>query len=400
MKKTVSLLVITGLALLPVTIAFAKAPKSPHSFKRSIEIVGRSNTNISLAPSSNSSFSFASVKDFDEEKDEGEEGDEEEDEDEDEGDDFDFDDIESGDYDDLELAESDNPDEDGDGVDDLIDDDQDTGDGDDDADDGEDGEDGEGDSVGGKAGARKRSSSVERYTLKAGFGHKYTASKNVTLISALKTSFDQQPGRSDLNKLNAAFSFGPEFKVNKQFKVKTALSYVYLQQDDKSFLDTWVATLGFDFDVSKTVGLGAAYNYQDKDVVDPLAPDAIVNTLTFGMDWKMSANDILALKYSPKVEDSSAVTRNKDIDGFEISYSRKLPWETVLGIGFKRDNVDYDDLPRPRSDQIDGYALQLEKEFNKQLSGKLAYETRRLDSNINSKDGKNRSVVLSFAFKF
>ena len=114
----------------------------------------------------------------------------------------------------------------------------------------------------------------------------------------------------------------------------------------------------------------------------------------------MSPNDILALKYSPKVEDSSVVTRNKDVDGFEVSYSRKLPWEMVFGIGFKRDNIDYNDLPRPRSDEIDGYALQLEKEFSKVVSAKLAYETRRLDSNINSKDGKNRSVVLSVGFKF
>lgn len=397
MKKAVSLLVITGLALLPVTIAFAKAPKSPHAFKRSVEVVGRSNSNISLAPSSNSGFSFASPKDFDEE-DEGEEGDEAEDEDEDEdGDDFDFDFDDFGaDYDDLELAESDNPDEDGDGVDDLIDDDQDSGDGDD-------GEDGEGDSsgtAGAKAGARKRSSSVERYTTKFGFGHKYTASKTVSLMTGLKTSFDQQPGRSDLNKFNGAFSFGPEFKVNKQLKIKAGVSYVYLQQDSNSFLDTWVGTLGFDFDVSKTVGLGAAYNYQNKDVVDPAAPDAIVNTLTFGMDWKITGNDILALKYSPKVEDSSVVTRDKDVDGFEIAYSRKLPWDMVLGVGYKRDNVDYDNLPRPRSDEIDTYAFQLEKDFNKLWSGKLAYETRELDSNINSKDGKNRSVVLSFGVKF
>lgn len=399
MKKTVSLLVITGLVLLPVTLSFAKAPKSPHAFKRSAEIVGRSNSNISLAPSSNSGFSFASPKDFDEDEEDGEEGEEDEDEGDDDDFDFDFDDF-GADYDDLELAESDNPDEDGDGVDDLIDDDQDTGDGDDEGDDGEDGDDGDGASAGSKAGARKRSSSVERYTAKFGFGHKYTASKTVSLVTGLKTSFDQQPGRSDLNKLNAAFSFGPEFKVNKRFKIKTGLSYVYLQQDDNSFLDTWVGTLGFDFDVSKTVGLGASYNYQDKDVVDPTAPDAIVNTLTFGMDWKMTENDILALKYSPKVEDSSVVTRNKDVDGFEISYSRKLPWEMVLGLGYKRDNVDYDNLPRPRSDEIDTYAFQLEKDFNKLWSGKLAYETRRLDSNINSKDGKNRSVVLSFGVKF
>lgn len=368
--------------------------KSPHSFRSSVDVQARSNTNISLAPSSNSSFNFASLKDFDESEDEGVDGEEEEDEEFEE-----IGDIEGSDYDELELAESDNPDEDGDGVDDLIDDDQDTGDGDDEQDEDEDDEDdNDGGSLSKAAGGR--SSSVERYTSKLGFAHKFEVSKAASYATSVKFSLDQQPGRSDLNKLNTAFATGPEFKLSKRVKLKTGLSYIRLQQDSDKFLSTGVGTLGMEFDASKTFSLGFDYNYQDKDVTNPDSPDAIVNTLTFGADWKLSGNDIVKFKYSPQVEDNSVVTRDKDVKGFEVTYSRKLPWDTVLGIGFKRDDVDYDKLPRPRSDKISSVGVQLETEFTKQASGSVSYETRELDSNINSKDGKNRSVVLSFGYKF
>jgi opacity protein-like surface antigen len=382
------------LSSLSLAVAAALTPslvlaKSPHSFKGSVETQARSNTNISLAPSSNSSFNFASLKDFDK-------GDEELDADSEEEDEDDFGDIEDiagSDYDELELAESDNPDEDGDGVDDLIDDDQDTGDGSDDNDD-----DSEGGSIG-KA-VQKKSSSVERYTGKVGFAHKYQISKTANYSTSLKLSLDKQPNRSELDKLNFAFSTGPEFKLSDVVKLKTAVNYVRLQQDSNKFLSTLVGSVGVDWDVSKKFGLGFNYNYQDKDVTDPDSPDAIINTLTFNADWNMTKNDILKLKYSPTVEDSSITTRNKDNSGFEIAYSRKLPWKTVLGIGFKHDEVDYKNLPRPRSDSIDGFGVQLETEFTDNLSGSLAYETRKLNSNINSKDGKNRSAVLGIEYKF
>ncbi len=378
-------------ALIAPALLFAK---SPHAFKGEVETQARSNSNISLAPSSNSGFDFASLKDFDQD-DEGVDADDSDDEDEDE--EFgDIADIDGSDYDELELAESDNPDEDGDGVDDLIDDDQDTGDGDDDSDDGDDGD---GGSAGAKA-AGRRSSSVERYTGKVGFAHKYQISKTANYASSVKLSLDKQPDRSDLGKLNFAFSTGPEFKLSDVVKLKTAVNYVRLQQNSENFLSTWVGSVGLDWDVNKQFGLGFNYNYQNKDVTDPESPDAIINTLTFNLDWALSKNDILKFKYSPTVEDSSITTRNKDNSGFEVAYSRKLPWNTVLGIGYKRDNVDYKKLARPRSDQINGFALQLETEFTDNFSGSLAYEERKLNSNINSKDGKNRSVVFGIGYNF
>jgi opacity protein-like surface antigen len=386
MRRTLLSLAVAAATCVTVSTAYAK---DPHSFRSSVDVQARSNTNISLAPSSNSSFNFASLKEFDESNDDVD-GSEEDDEFEEVAD------IDGSDFDELELAESDNPDEDGDGVDDLIDDDQDTGDGGDDSDDGDDGD---GGSIGKAVGGR-RSSSVERYNSKLGFEHKYEINKSANYGTSVKFSLDRQPGRSELNKLNTAFSTGPEFKITKQFKVKLAASYVRLQQDSDHFLSTWVSTIGADLEVSKNVTLSVDYNYQDKDVTLPESPDAIINTLTFGTDWKLTSEDILKLRYSPQAENNSITTRDKDVSGFEIAYSRKLPWDSVLGIGFKRDDIDYKKLPRPRSDKVNAIGVQFETEFSKQASASIAYETRRLNSNINSKDGKNRSFVVSFGYKF
>jgi hypothetical protein len=388
----------------------AHAEKSPHSFKGELGLDLSSNTNISLAPAAGPRFDFASVSDFDS-KDE-EEGDGEEDEDEDDEDEgFDFDDLDGGaEYSEDELEESDNPDEDGDGIDDLIDDDQDGGDGEDiddgDGDDGDgDGDDDEGgsDSKGYPAKASKRSDE-NRYTAKFGFGHKYKFDKH-TWATGAKLSLDQQPDRDELDKLNVAFATGPQFKLSKRAGMKVQASYISLRQDDNKFLRTWVGTVGFDFQINKVFGVDVAYNYQDKDVTEPAAPDAIVNTLTFGAEWKVSDNDILRLKYSPKVEDASINSRNKDTRGFQIAYSRKIPkfgffGEGVLGIGYKTDTVEYENLPKFRKDETDGYGVQYETEFSKKVSASLAYDVRKRDSNINSKDGRNRSWVLSFGYKF
>jgi hypothetical protein len=377
-----------------ITPTLALADKSPHSFKAEVEGVGRTNTNISLAPSSNSSFDFASVSDFDDEGDDAE-GEDEDDEDE-------IEDIEGGEFDEDLLEESVNPDADGDGIDDLIDEEDDE---EDDEDDDEDGEGGSNSAKAGGAKAARRSSKEERFTAKLGLGHKYKFGDH-SWGTTVKLSSDTQPDRSELDKLNTAFSTGPSFKLSKKVGMKLAASYINLRQDDEKFLSTWVGTIGFSFDASKTLGFDVGYNYQDKDVSDEDSPDGIVNTVTLGAEWKMSKSDILKLKYSPKVEDSSIVTRNKDVSGYQIAYSRKIPafaffGESVLGLGFKHDAVDYKNLrPRTRKDDIDAYAVQWETEFNKAMSLSLAYEERKRDSNINKKDGKNRSFVVNFGFKF
>jgi hypothetical protein len=94
------------------------------------------------------------------------------------------------------------------------------------------------------------------------------------------------------------------------------------------------------------------------------------------------------------------VTKNKDTKGWQFSYSRKLPWDMILGLGVKDDSVDYVRLPTRRSDDIRAYDIELAKRFNKSFEMALSYETRDLDSSINTKDATNHSYMISGTWKF
>ncbi len=402
--------------------------KSPHKFRGNLELEFRTNTNINVAPASNASFNLASFADFaaaekrleedDEEEDEdADEDDGDDEEDEDLGDDFD-DDFDFAGIEDTDLSEEDfdflTDDDDGDGEEDDPDDD-----GDDDDDDDDDDGTGRGDkraatpaampddeldrlvsqAVADKA--TTRSTKSNRSAVKFGFSHKYAISKRTSWGSSFRASTDFNNGRSSLDKTNLAVSTGPEFGWKKQgFKLKPAVSFVQIRQDGGSVVSTWVGTLAASYDVSKAFSVNAVYNYQDKDITDPDSPDAVINTLTFGAEWIITKQDIVKAKVSPRVEDSSLVTKNKDTSGWELSYSRKLPYEMIFGVAIKDDYVDYKNLAVRREDDIRAYGLELTKAWGKNFESALSWESRDLDSNINSKDAKNRSVVVSVNYKF
>lgn len=368
-RRLVTVCIALALAAAPLA-AIAKAPKKPHTLRGSVELESRSNNNISLAPSSSSdSFDYAGFGDFAAAEDE--EGQAEEEEADDEGEVGD--DIDGGDYDEDELEEDDAFDEDGDGIDDLIDPNVDSSE-----------------------------DSERRNSLKFGLGHKYQAPGSaMAWTSTLKIVGDWHQDRDDLDKTNFAIGTGPEWTLpDDRFKLKLVVSYLSLEQNNKDFLSTFVGSLGLDFQATKAVGFDVVYNYQDKDVTNPDSPDAIINTLTFGAEWKATSNDIFKAKYSPKVEDSSRVTKNKDSSGWQLSYTRKLPWDLLLGFGIKNDSVDYKNLVPHREDDIRGYGMNLEKKFSDNWQGALSWEKRDRNSNIDSKDGENRSLVCSLTFKF
>lgn len=411
--------------------------KSPHKFKGNLELQFSTNTNINVAPASTASFDFASFADFAEAEEKMSEDEDEEDEDEDEDgedgdDDFGDDDFDLAGIEDTDLSEEDfdflTDDDDGDGEeDDPNDDGDDSDEGDEDGDgqddDGEDnGDDGEDDgdtgstdkqavasdndlddlvnqSVTDKMGTR--TTKANRSAVKFGFSHKYAINKRMAWGSSFRAATDFNNGRSTLDKSNLAVSTGPEIVWKKQgFKIKPAMSFVQIRQDGNSVVSTWVGTLAAAYDVSKVFSLNGVYNYQDKDVTNPDSPDAVINTLTFGAEWIVTKQDIIKAKISPKVEDSSLVTKNKDTSGWELTYSRKLPYEVILGLGVKDDRVDYKNLPRQREDDIRAYSVELSKAWGKNFESSLSWESRELDSNLNAKDAKNRSVVVSVNYKF
>lgn len=345
--------------------------KSGHNFKGNVELQYRTNNNISVAPSSGNGFDFADLSEFGaDEEDAGAEGDDEEDED---GGDDAFDDVLDADMDEDEIEEEDAIDEDGDGIDDIIDPNADT-----------------------------LVDSQTRVTAKFGLGHKYGfGSGSTSWNNGFKLASDTHSGRSELNKLNWAVTTGFEFAPKKsKHSFKPSLSYVTLEKDGNEFVSTFVVSLGYEYEVSKRVGLGVTYNYQDKDITNPDSPDSRIDTLALAANFKATDNDIFKLKYAPKVEDSTVVTRDTDAWGWEATYTRKLPWEMALGFGFKFDSVDHKNLTPNRQDDNTTYAINLAKDFGKQLTIEAGYETRDRDSNIPSKDASNDSVYIGGTWKF
>lgn len=342
-------------------------PKTGHSFKGSLEGQYRTNSNISVAPSSGAGFDYADLAEF---------GDDEESElaaedDDDEGDGFE--DVLDVDPDEDEIEEDDAIDEDNDGIDDLID-----------------------------PNADNIVDRETRFTAKVGLNHKYTfASGNVSWNNGIKLANDRHADRSELNKLNYAVTSGFEFAPkDSKHSFKPALSYVTLQKDSNKFVSTFVVSLGYGYDLSKRWSLGATYNYQDKDVTNPDSPDARIDTLALSADFKATKQDIFKFKYAPKVEDSTQATRNTDASGFEITYTRKLPWEMKLGVGYKFDTIEHKNLTPRREDDNKSYGIELGKDFGKEFSLALGFEKRDRESNIPNKDASNRSVYLEGAWKF
>lgn len=343
--------------------------KTPHKFNGNIELQYRSNTNITVAPASGESFDFADLSEFGEDDLDDELADEEEDED---GEDN-FDDVIDAELADDEISEEGPADEDSDGIDDLLDPD-----------------------------SEGIADSQNRITAKFGLGHKYKFFKNtMAWNNGVKLALDNHEGRSDLNKFNYAFTTGLEFSPKgSKHKLKPSISYVTLEKDDSKFVSTFVVSLGYEYDVTKRLGLSATYNYQDKDITNPNSPDARIDTVSLGADFKATANDIFKVKYAPKFEDSTLVTRNTDASGWEFTYTRKLPWDVTAGFGFKYDTIEYKNLMPVREDDNTTYALQLTKDFSKKFGVALGFESRDRDSNIPAKNSRNRSVYVEGTYKF
>ncbi len=346
--------------------AKAKKTKAGHKVKGSVELQYRSNTDIKVAPASGDDFDFAQLGDFGDQEDEEEMSEDEEDEDP-------FDDVEDAELDEDEIAEEGPIDEDGDGIDDLLDPD-----------------------------SEGAVDSQDRITSKFGLGHKYQFANGVTSWNnGLKLSSDKHPGKSSLNKINYAVTTGFDFAPKgSKSSYKTSVSYVTLEKDSSKFVNTFVVSLGYEYEVSKRFGLSATYNYQDKDVTKIESPDARIDTFAIGANFKATPEDIFKFKYAPKVEDSTEVTRNTDASGWELTYTRKLLWDMTAGLGYKSDTIEHKNLSTRREDDNRAYALQLTKDFSKSFGMAIGYETRKRDSNINGKDAKNRSVYIEGTYKF
>lgn len=378
MRRNILFVAITVAALGCATDSLAKERKSKagHQFKGTVEVQYRTNKNISAAPSSTDRFDFATLSEFGIEQEDEAEGEEDEGDGDEEDGDFDdfFDDLVDVDPDEDEIEVDDAIDEDGDGIDDLLDPD-----------------------------ADNLVDKQSRFTTKLAFSHKYTfKNESVAWTNAARFASDTHNQRDDLDKFNYAVTTGLEFAPKgSPHKFKPSLSWVTLEKDDRNFVSTFVVSLAYSYEVSKRLSLGATYNYQDKDLAKPTAPDATVDTLALTASFKATEFDIIKLRFAPKVEDSTRVTRNTEASGFEIAYTRKLPWDMTAGLGYRFDTVDYVNLqPQKRTDDNRTWTVQATKDFGKKFSVEVGFESRERESNIPNKDADNDSFFIGAIYKF
>lgn len=413
-KLAAAVALVFGTAMLAAAFPVLAKAKSPHDFSGSLSGEFSTNEDVNVARASTDQWDFASFEDFEDAAEEDVESDEESEEsdeasDDDFGDDFDdigFDDSDLSE-DDFELAVDDDngdgndDDVDNDGIDNALDDD------DGESDDQESGDDSGVDldpvigEVTNQASRRKTKANRSSAALGLAYKYKFDGGK-VVWGSNLRLSTDNNNNQSEKNKDNYAFTTGPEFKIKSmRLKIKPAVSWLSVHQENKGKVtSTWVGTLAVGYEFSKALDFTAVYNYQDRDITDPKSPDAVIDTLAFGVEWTATKNDIFKLRYAPKVEDSSQFTKDKDADGWAISYSRKLPYKMILGVGAKDDDTDYEKLVPQRDDNVRAYAIELAKQWTENFETSVSFETRELDSNIDKNDSKNKSFVISGSWKF
>jgi hypothetical protein len=373
MQRSTLVLALAAAAVVAVGATDAEArearSKAGHRFKGSVELQVRSNDNVAIAPSSDERFDFARLAEFgtDDAEDGAEEG-----WDEDDGDGFD--DLVDLEPSEDEIEVDDALDEDGDGIDDLID-----------------------------PNADNRVDAESRTAARFALGHRYMfASGRTTWSNGLRFTSETHRQRDDLDKFNWAATTGLAFASRGARHVfRPSLSYAVIDRKDAGkFSSTLIASLGYSYRASKRLRLGATYNYQDKDITQPNAPDARIDTLSFDAEFTASPDDIMKVEFSPKVEDSTEFTRNSDAWGWEVAYTRRLPWDLAAGLGYRFNSVDYVNLQPNRKDDHSAWALQLARNFGPRFVAELGLESGKRESNLPGKDASNDSVYAGGTWSF
>lgn len=343
----------------------AKEARSVHAFTGVLEVQYRTNSNIAIAPSSSERFDLAARSEFGADED-GEDG-------LDDGDFDDFDGLIDADPSEDEISEDGSFDADGDGIDDLVDPD-----------------------------SGVAADSESRFSTRAGVSHRYLfANRSVSWNNRLRVSMDTHRQRDALDKFNGVVSSGLAFAPKgSKHSFRPSLSYVALEKDNNRFSTTFIASVAYRYKASRRLGLGATYNYQDKDITSPSAPDARVDVLAFDADFAATGSDIFKLMFAPKVEDSIEFTRNSDAWAAELTYTRRLPWEMTVGFGYRIDSIDYVNLSPGRKDDNTTWGAQLNKAFGKRLALEIGYEARERESSLPGKDASNESVFIGGAWTF
>jgi hypothetical protein len=186
-------------------------------------------------------------------------------------------------------------------------------------------------------------------------------------------------------------------------KVSAAATYVqlYKPQEFGGYQnDSAIYSLGLAHKLNKNVDLGIKYNYETREFNDEEVPELEVDTLKLSAKFRLTKNDNLDFSYSPKVEDNSNPTKDKDAEGWAVSYARKLPLDSFLVLSYADKTTELVNDPKGTESQDKKTGLTLGHKLNKKVSLSLAVEKKERLSNQPNKDSDGRSAVLSGTYSF
>lgn len=356
--------------------AAVKSADGKHSFSGGVKVTYAADTNVGAAPSRTSGG-----------PDTGDDDDE----------DFNLDDemdedaldeiLEDIDEDTEDLSEDDAGDSDGDGTLDIVDTGDDDGDGVDEI------------SVGGARGKGKGDGD-ERLQSGLALKHAYSFDKAIKWKSGFTLGLNNQHDRHDLDRRNYAFNTGPEFTFKSiGVTVNPSITYLDLDVDNNSQMQGAIASLGGNWKVTKAWALSARYNHEFRNNQKPNATDLEVDALKFGTKYVWGKN-LFSAAWAPKFESNDNSQKDKEKHGFELGYSRKLPWKIKTDLGFKYGMSDFTELAPGRTDSDYQYTFKVTKNFDHGLYMDLGAIHKSKDSNINTKDSNGQSVFVSTGWKF
>jgi hypothetical protein len=425
---------------------------NPHKFGGSVGVAFSAQTNIAKALGGAKSFDEIEEDEYDSDEDDMDSDDDAMDDidddfdddmgDDDFGDDFgddDFlddleDDIET---DDEDLDSQDSEDSDGDGIDDDVDEDVvdldpdgdgidndldndgvvDDADGDGVIDEGGDGVDGAGDGdAGDGAGdgeaalssgsfARKKATpndSDERFDTKAGLKYGYMFSpRGHSWNSGFNIAAATHRDRDDLDRYNFIVGTGPVFNIpSLRLKVSPTINYLRLNKDGDDVFESWIPSLSVGFKASPTLSFAARYNFEARDFEDEDAPDVDVDTLKLAMKYKLTKKDQIGLSFSPKVEDNTNATKDKDQYGYGIDYTHAFPHKIFATARAAYKNTKTENSRPVKEDDEYTYGLVVGKKFDNNMSVFMGANGKEKDSNIKGKDSFNKSFIVGTGWKF
>ncbi|WP_374979717.1 hypothetical protein PSGK_26510 [Pseudomonas solani] len=211
----------------------------------------------------------------------------------------------------------------------------------------------------------------------------------------------RQDDRDELNRQTWAVSTGPTFVIPAwRLKLNAAVTYLQLYKDHQYDLSSTIWSLGASHKLNRVLELYTRYNYENRGLENDSPLDIDVDTFKVGTRFKPTGKDSFDLSYSPKVEDNDTRNKDKEQEGWKISYARKLPWDSFASVAYSRRHTDFEHDPSGKEEDETKHVVTLGHTLTKDLVMTLSYEHKDKDSNLPGRDKNNESTALGLSYKF